>query len=247
MFSTIGGLAGNFFAPGWGGAVGTAIGGALDANSAQSAANSFNEDEAQKNRDFQAQQSATAYQRGVADMKAAGLNPMLAYQNGPAVSSAGSMASYPTGAGPQSSQASASAVQAYNDTQRTQSMINLNSKQADLFSSHTTESGYRMNQLVSQTQNIKDENAKIKATTDLIKQQANKSGMDAMLTDQLISKAQEEIKSIGINNFLNSLKIPAAENKAASDQTWWGRVVRPYVNDAGKAASSAATVRYITK
>lgn len=42
----------------------------------------FNAEQAQLNRDFQAQQSNTVWQRGVADMQAAGLNPMLAYSQG---------------------------------------------------------------------------------------------------------------------------------------------------------------------
>lgn len=65
-------------------------------SNAQKEANQFSADEAQKNREFQQQMSDTAYQREVADMQAAGLNPQLMYRG------SASGASTPSGASPSS-------------------------------------------------------------------------------------------------------------------------------------------------
>lgn len=53
----------------------------------------FNAEETQKNRDWQEMMSNTQYQRAMADMKKAGLNPILAYRQGGAGTPSGATAS----------------------------------------------------------------------------------------------------------------------------------------------------------
>lgn len=62
------------------------------ASDAAGRAQDFSAQQAQLDRDFQAQMSNTAYQRAVGDMKKAGLNPALAYEKGGASTPAGASA-----------------------------------------------------------------------------------------------------------------------------------------------------------
>lgn len=82
----------------WGGlvksaapALGAAASGAASVYGQQQA-NAANAEQAQKQMDFQERMSNTQYQRGMADMGKAGLNPMLAYSQGGASSPQGAQA-----------------------------------------------------------------------------------------------------------------------------------------------------------
>ena len=82
----------------------------------------FEADQAALSRDWQEQMSNTAYQRSVADLQAAGLNPALAYQQGGAATTSGATASGHISAG---SSASGHRAQGTKATVATEALVEI--------------------------------------------------------------------------------------------------------------------------
>ena len=99
---------------------------------------SWSADQAQKQMDYQSEMANTSWQRGVKDMQAAGLSPMLAYSKGGAIAPTGSMGS--------SSAASAAAPIAMgNSFQAAAQLANTNSDTANKLASAMVSRGEAAN------------------------------------------------------------------------------------------------------
>lgn len=212
MFSVLG----SFFGP-----VGTAIGGVIDKNIADNRADNKQQDaeqfalaSAQANRDFQERMSSTSYQRGMADMRKAGLNPMLAFSQGGASSPGGTAAAFPGAISPAYQQASAAATSAGASTVSAEASM----KQATVAENISEPTIARIKQEVN---NLKSTDLQIKATVDnLLEQRQNLIKEGYNLTEvgnqirATVTKLRAEIPVLSSQDFLNEARALLANAEA---------------------------------
>lgn len=189
------------------------------------AANRSSAKEAEKNRDFQADMSNTSYQRAVADMKAAGINPMLATKVGGASTPSGSTASQSDEITPavnsainaQAARANVDKIEADAEVSKeTAESIRLKNDAFDRYMANleaTTESSLS---------SARSAEAQAGYTTKL----ADKVSSDIRLTNvsidekrQLISESEERIKNMNLNRAETEVQIKLLRARIASELT----------------------------
>jgi cysteinyl-tRNA synthetase len=152
--------------------------------------NAFSAEEAQKNRDWQEEMRKTQYQTAVGDLKAAGLNPMLAYTQGGAGTPGGATAS--SSGNPKMENNLGSAAEAFFSAQNTAADTMLKNSQQDVNSAQAE---------VGRTQALKNIADEAKSNQDTA-----------------TSKATQEVQMKQLGNIAAEIELKKAQQNSASAQ-----------------------------
>lgn len=232
---------GSSMPPNFAAMVGPAISGGLS-YLGQRSANAANAQQAQRQMDFQAEQSSTSYQRGVADMKKAGINPIMAYSQGGASAGTGASAEMHNDLGEGANSAS-SALQTIMQMQSAIAGI-------DKLNADTSVSEAQAKYVKAQTLSELNRPENIIATTKATEKGTEKGEAEIraiLLQNELLRETMEDQKSTihsasQLKNYeQQKARYGLSEGRAMSD-FWDSSVGRasPYIRLGGETVNSAA-------
>lgn len=236
------------------GTVGSLAGDVL-AYQGQKETNAANAQQARDQMNFQREMSNTSYQRAVADMRAAGVNPALAYSQGGASSPGGASATMGNAAAAFKGSAAA-AVDAFNAAQSAIAQR----RQMDAATSNTQA---QTNQIkIESEERLRDLQLRNRMSATTARQLDTSLGLDRRLKAETAGKTAQErmfleqsyparLKQAGADvdatladiryknaqSLLADLEAPDARNRALSADTWLGRNLRPWMSDAHSASN----------